>query len=68
MNIAEIEKATAKLLLKTVAIREKIENSTEHMPYKSGLVKTLMDIEVLLSTSPLDLKNWRRMSLGFIEL
>ena len=68
MNSTDREEMISKLLLKTLAIREKIENSTGHVSYKSGLVKTLMDMESLLSTSPLDLKKLEKDEFGIYRI
>jgi hypothetical protein len=69
MNTSDKQKEIiSQLLLKTIVIREKIENSTGHVSYKNGLVKTLVDIESLLSTSPLDLKKLEKDEFGIFRI
>lgn len=56
------------LLKHTIELRRTIENSAEHISYKSGLIKVLMDIEKILSSQPLDLDKLGKDEFGIFRM
>ena len=59
---------TKDLLIDTVDLRNKIDTYSEQLPYKSGLLKTLIDIEEVLSTQPLDLDRLGKDEFGIFRM
>jgi hypothetical protein len=59
---------TKDMLIDTVELRKKIDNSSEQSPYRSGLLKTLIDIESVLSTQPLDLDRLSKDEFGIFRM
>lgn len=59
---------TKDLLTNTVELRNKIDNHSEQLPYKSGLLKTLIDIEKVLSNQPLDLDKLGNDEFGIFRM
>lgn len=59
---------TEDLLINTVELRKKLENHPEQIPYKRGLIKTLLDIERVLSSQPLDLDRLGKDEFGIFRM
>ena len=59
---------TKDLLIDTVELRKKIDNHSDQLPYKSGLLKTLVDIEKVLSSEPLDLDRLGKDEFGIFRM
>jgi hypothetical protein len=68
MNTNEKQTSMAKVLLaNAIELREKIENLQE-LPYRSGLLKALIDIEKILSNQPLDLDRLSKDEFGIFRM
>jgi hypothetical protein len=68
MNQTEKQTSMTKALLaNAVELRKKIDNHPE-LPYRSGLLKTLIDIEKILSSQPLDLDELSEDEFGIFRM
>jgi hypothetical protein len=57
-----------KLLSHVLSLREQLEESDEHIPYKTGFIKTLCDIEETLTGPAPDLNRLRRDKFGIFRM
>jgi hypothetical protein len=68
MNQNEKQTSMIKVLLaNAVELRTKIDSHPE-LPYRSGLLKTLIDIEKILSSQPLDLDELSEDEFGIFRM
>jgi hypothetical protein len=56
------------LLTDAVELRKKIDDYPEQLAYRSGLLKTLIDIEKVLSSQPLDLDRLSKDEFGIFRM
>jgi hypothetical protein len=59
---------TEDLLTNIVELRKKIDSYPEQIPYRSGLIKTLIDIEKVLSSQPLNLDRLSKDEFGIFRM
>ena len=59
---------TKDLLIKTIELREKIENYKKYDSYKESYIKILRDIEKVLSSQPLNLDRLGKDEFGIFRL
>lgn len=64
----QISMMTKHLLLHTFALRKRIESHESQIPYREGFVKTLLDIERVLSSQPLDIDRLRLDCFGIFRM
>jgi hypothetical protein len=68
MNQNEKQTSMTKVLLaNAVELRKEIDSHPE-LPYRSGLLKTLIDIEMILSNQPLDLDRLSKDEFGIFRM
>ena len=56
------------LIMDAAELRKKLEAQPEQMPYKKSLIKTLADIDALLSNQPLDLVKLGKAEFGVFRM
>ena len=59
---------TKDLLSNTVELRKKIENQSEQIAYSKSLIKTLVDIEEILTSQPLDATRLSKDEFGVFRM